>query len=70
MQTTETLQTKSSDTVLKFQAQYYFTARYFWILIGSQAQSRTVDINESFTPVLGERNNPVCSNELLITPLI
>lgn len=45
MKTIETLQMKSSDTVLKLQAQYYFPALYLWTLIGSQAQSKTTDIN-------------------------
>lgn len=45
MQTIETLQTKLSDKLLKFQVQYYFPAWYLWILVGSQAHSENTDIN-------------------------
>lgn len=45
MQTIEPLQTKLSDTILKFQVQYYFPAWYLWILVGSQAWSKTTDTN-------------------------
>lgn len=80
MQTTETLQTKFSDAVLKFQAHYDIYES--WLVLKHRVELLTLMTkcsvekvfhllwaeNESFTPVLGKKNDPACSNKLIMTP--
>lgn len=80
MKTTETLQTKFSDAVLKFQVQYdiyesclVVKHKVKLLTLMTKCSVEKVfhllwAVNESFTPVLGKRNNPACSNKLLMTP--